>query len=278
MRAPIRLSVLPPVPAIGVVLLTCLALLGDVPVSAQCRAPHFRRGADYGRLLSVSIQKRDFSIDKLTCLAQTLRSNRRNLESFDLLFFSSHEASQRFRGIPVESGFPPRWHKWAKELHAAYSFDADKHKENLEIMPMGFGTAPILRTMLDLPLPAAPHCRLEIQNRCLMAAMEQISYPQEALKKRATGVVVLTGVIRRDGQCAGLHLQETDVKAGEDTEWLVNVAFQDLRTWQFDAADRDDAVRVTYSFAVDASLPRGVAPQVEWVSPSQVKVRANPSE
>jgi len=109
-------------------------------------------------------------------------------------------------------------------------------------------------------------------------AMEQISYPQEALKKRATGVVVLTGVIRRDGQCAGLHLQETDVKAGEDTEWLVNVAFQDLRTWQFDAAERDDAVRVTYSFAVDASLPRGVAPQVEWVSPSQVKVRANPSE
>ncbi|MGP8176260.1 MAG: energy transducer TonB [Terracidiphilus sp.] len=226
----------------------------------------------------VSLQPREFTLDKLICLAQTLRDRRPDRKSFGVFFFDSHEAAERFQGDPVEGGFPPRWHEWAKELHATYSFDADKHEETIEIIPMGFIADPSLDTSLDLPLAAKPHCRLEIQNRCLMAAVEKITYPQSALEARASGVIVLAGTVDRDGRVTGLHLAEADVIPGEEKKRLVNAALHDLETWQFDAGAHADPIRITYSFAVDSSLPRGVVPQVQWASPNEVTVRANPPE
>jgi len=263
-------------PAIGVFLVGCLALLGAAPASAQCRSPHFRTGQDYGGSLFVSLQPRDFTLDKLTCLAQALRNRRRDRRSFSILFFDSDEAAKYFQP-PVE-GYPPRWPEWAKELHAIYSFEADKHEESLDIMPLGYNTGPSLTTKIDLPFAAEPRCRLEMQNRCLIAAVEKITYPQEALKTRASGVIALTGAIERDGRVTGLHVAEADVKPGEEKEWLVNAALHDLKTWQFDAGGHADPIQIIYSFAVDSSLPRGAVPEVQCVLPNTVKVRANPPE
>jgi len=260
--------------AIGATLAGCLIFLAGAPASAQCRPPQFRMGQDYGSSVFVSIERRDFTIEKLTCLARTLR---RRWSTFGVVFLDSYEAAQNYRGAPVEDIYP-KWPEWAKEVHALYSFDASKHEESLEVWPMGENTAPSWSTTIALPIVGAPHCRLEIQNRCLMAAMEKVTYPQEAPETRASGVVMLVGTIGRDGGVSGLRVETADVKPPPGREQLVRAAIQDLKAWQFDAAAHDDPIRIVYSFAIDTARPRGAPPQVRWVSPNQVEVRANPSE
>jgi len=262
-------------PAIGATPVACLALLTGVPAPAECRPPHFRIGQDYCGSVFVSIDRRDFAIKKLICLAQTLRRDR---GTFGVEFFDSYEAAQSFRGMPPEGGPPTTWYDWAKEVHAGYSFDVAKHEESIDISPMGDNTAPSWFTRISLPLAGAAHCRLEIQDRCLMAAMEKITYPQEALKMRASGVVTLAGTMQRDGRVAGLRVAEADVKPPQGREQLVAAALQDLKTWQFDTAAHEDAIRIAYSFAIDTALPRGAPAQARWVSPNRVEVRADPVE
>lgn len=264
-------------PAIAVILAICLVLLVGAPASAQCHPPHFRTGQDYGASLFISVERRDFTLDKLTCLAQALRDRHPDWKTFGVIFFDSYEAAQYFHGQQVEDIYP-KWPEWAKEVHAMYSFDADKHEESLEIWPVGFTSAPSLDTTVNLPLAGARHCRLEIQNRCLMAAMEKITYPQGAPPTRASGTVALVGLIRRDGRVTGLRVAEVDVRPAQEKGRLANAALNDLETWQFDAGGHDDPIRIVYSFAIDAALPRGVAPEVRWVSPNEVEVRANPPE
>jgi hypothetical protein len=268
----------PRAPAIGVLLTGCLALVCGAPASAQCHPPHFQTGQDYDASVFVSIQPDDLSLDGLTCLARTLRNRRQQHRRFFVSFFDSLEAARYFQGMPVEGGYPPRWHEWAKALRAMYSFDLEKREESIEVLPMGFNTAPSLLTTIDLQLGRAPHCRLEIQNRCLLAAMEKITYPQGAVKTGASAVIVLTGSIAPDGRVMRLVVAQADVKPAAERSQLVNAALEDLKAWRFDAGPHDDAIRITYSFAVDTSLPRGVEPRVRWVSPDQVTVRASPPE
>lgn len=274
MQVPIK--IIPSLPTVGGFLLGCLTLLADAPAFAQCLPPHFRVGQDYGTSLLVSIQPRDFTLDKLTCLVQALRDRPQEGRTVGILFFDSEEAARYF--LPPVEGYPRRWPEWAKALHAIYSFDADRNEESLDIVPMGYNTGPSLATTIALPVVAAPQCRLEIQSRCLMAAMEKITYPKEALRMRASGRIVLVGTIGRDGRVTDLHVAEAGVKPDEEKGQLVNAALQDLKTWQFDAAGRDDPIRIIYSFAIDTSRARGSVPGVLWVSPNQVKVRTGPPQ
>ena len=259
--------------AIGIIFAGYLPLLGAAPASAQCPEPHFRTAHDYGASLLVSMQARDFTLDNLTCLAQTLRNRSGDHKIFSILFFSSREAAEYFQP-PVE-GYLPKWPGWAKQVHAIYSFDANKHEESLDILPMGYNTAPSLLTRIDLPLAAVPNCRLETQNRCLMVAMEKTTYPQDALRASAEGSIVLTGSIKRNGRVTRIKVSETDVRPSDEGKTLMKTAIQDLKTWQFDTGGHDDPLRITYSYTIDTSLADRGASHVQWVPPDQVSVRAN---
>ena len=261
--------------ATGLLLAGGLVLLGGAPASAQCRPPHFRKGQDYGASIFVSIQSRDFTLDKLACLAQTLRGRRPDYKSFWVFFFDSDEAAKYFQP-PVE-GYPPRWPKWAKGLHAMYSFEADK-EDRIEILPMGYNSVPSSVTSIDLPLVAATRCRLAVQDRCLIAAMERIAYPQEALKTRTSGVIVLKGTVKRDGRVTGLRVARADTTPDQEKGRLADAALKDLRTWRFDAAGHDDPIQIVYSFAVETAPIGGGSTQVQWVPPNQVEVRTTVPE
>jgi TonB family protein len=173
-----------------------------------------------------------------------------------------------------------RWAHWAEQLHAVYSVDADKHTEQLEVYPVGFGSdyAESLSTTIDVPFSLKPPCRLEMAGRCLIAVLTQTAYPQEALLARAGGSIVLTGTIKRDGAVAGLRVVNTDIKPEVEEESLAKAALQNLEKWQFDAADRDDPLRITYSYAIETSLSPGTPAQVDWDLPNQVIIRAPPPE
>jgi TonB family protein len=193
-----------------------------------------------------------------------------------VLFFSSVLAARQFHGIPVESGYPPKWQEWARDLHAMYSVDADKREESLEILPMGSETPPALRTTIRIPHIGPFHCGIQVTGRCAIAIMERITYPESALKAGATGQVTLSSTITRDGQLTRTRVMVKRFRSTREESVLLNAARQDLNTWKFDASEHNDTIQVTYSFQIDRSLSHGATPQVEWNSPGQVTVRAAP--
>jgi TonB family protein len=254
----------------------CLTLVLGTGACAECRAPRFRGGRDFvnpesGRgSLYVSIAPSDTTFNKLICLAQTLRENHSNWKDVSVLVFSSRDAAENFLPAPVEVQ-RAWWARWARQLHAAYFLDSDKHEEYLEIMPLGFEEESSF-ARVELPLAARPRCHLNLQNRCLMAVAQEIVYPQQALHAKVTGQIVLTGKINRDGKVTGVRVAGADVHPTKEKNLLANAALQNLRAWQFDAGQRDDPMQIKYSYAMVPSSDSGNQPTAQFELPSEVEI------
>jgi TonB family protein len=246
----------------------CAVLCGSASASAQCRAPDFRKGQDYDASIFVSIAPRDFAVNRLTCLAQTLRSRRRNFKTFGVFFFDSYEAAKYFQ--PAAEGYPAKWPQWAAQLHAIYTFDAANQLEVLNIIPQGYKSDPSLTTTIVLPIGTTPRCRLQIQGRCLMAVLEDITYPDEAMKAKLSGSVALKGNITSAGGVTAVQVTETHVEQDQRMALLVEAACRNLRAWKFDSGQRDTSFQITYSYVLDAAQSVGGAPKVEWSLPNQI--------
>jgi TonB family protein len=219
----------------------------------------------------VSIAPGDITFNKLICLAQTLRDSHSNWKDVSVLVFSSRDAAERFLPAPVEVQ-RTWWARWARQLHAAYFLDSDKHEEYLEIMPLGFEEESSF-ARVDLPLAAQPSCHLDLEHRCLMAVAREIAYPEQALNEKVTGKIVLTGRINRDGRVTEVRVIGADVHPTEDMNLLANAALQNLRAWQFDAGQRDDPMQITYTYTiVPSGAPRN-QPTAQFELPGGVEIR-----
>jgi hypothetical protein len=114
---------------------------------AQCHAPRYRVGRDFTNpelaagSVYISIQPKDFTLKRLVCLAQTLTRNQPEWKSTSVLMFISVDAALYFDAAWKIEG-PPQSEKWASQLHAVYSFDRASHEERLNILPLGYDTAP----------------------------------------------------------------------------------------------------------------------------------------
>jgi Gram-negative bacterial TonB protein C-terminal len=246
----------------------------------QCHPPHFRKGRDFidagtGRgALYVSIRPSDFGVSQLICLAETLRSQHPNWRDISVLVFSSPHAAYDFQASYADYEDPVAWAKWARQLHASYFFNAEKREEYLEILPLGYKGPPSNNSRIDLPLVAAPHCRLELSARCVIA-LDGIDYPPGALQSATSGSITLQGTIARGGRVHGVHLVQSDVNLREGESLLVNAAIQNLSTWRVDPAPREDAIRVIYSYVIASP---GEQADVQFELPNQVVIRARRPE
>lgn len=252
----------------------CVIIGSSVVATGQCQAPRHRKGRDYGGSVYVSVTATDLTIESLTCLGQTLSEHRRRWKKFQVLFFTSRDAALNFQPTPIEIS-RVWWAQWARQLHAGYFRDTEKHEEYLQLMPLGFEDDSS-STKVVLPASGKPHCQLEVDDRCLTAVDDIIAYPKDALTAKASGSVVLTGTIKRDGRVSGLRVVETKVDGHEGEDSLVNAARQNLMRWQFDAAGSDAAIRITYSYVIDASLVGDGEPEVYWALPKGITIRASP--
>ncbi len=237
------------------------------PVVARCPTPAFRIGQDWGTSVSISIQTRDFTLAKLTCLARTLRARDPQASRFGVMFFDSLEAARSFQGVPPEGPLPRKWQEWARRLLAVYSYDPARDGETLTLSPVGFNTAPALVTRVNLPITPQLHCKMEMMGRCLLSAMRNVAYPQDARRAGAVGRVVLAGSVDPDGSVASIRVLESASKS------LANAAIRDLRSWHFDAAEHGNMVHVTYSYEIDESQPSSGYNGVEWTAPGEVRIR-----
>lgn len=257
--------------------LLCSAFIGTTTF-AQCRAPRFRKGRDYGASVYVSVQPSDLTINKLVCLAQTLRMRHPDRTSYTILVFSSPDGANNFQASHADYEDPFAWARWAKQLRAIYVFDPDKHQEHLDITPFGYERISSYDSRIDLPLVSRPHCRLEINDRCVMA-LDRINYPDDALKAKPSATVTLTGTVASTGEITRVQLASVATTAAEDIkEAFIRGSINNLRTLQLEPASHEDWVRIAYTYVIDSSLlPRGQV-RMDLALPNQITIRANPFE
>jgi TonB-like protein len=250
------------------------------PAVTQCRVPGFKIGQNFSNpeqgigSLSVSLQPKDFTVQKLACLCQILLKKNPQWKKAGVEMFTSKDAAGNMSHMLVEP--PPEAKRWKKELHASYSFNKSIHQNQLEIIPFGFRGPASLNTTMNLPLTTPPHCQVEIGKRCLTVALQEIDYPQEALKLRASGKVTVAAVIDRKGGIRQLRVVSADIHPANGNV-LANAALRDLSGWRFDSGDRDEDFQIGYSFEITTPDPFYRAEtSVSFSLPNEVDVRVSP--
>jgi hypothetical protein len=189
------------------VLAAVFGSIAPLPLVADCRAPNYRLGHIWEDspstiMENISIRTADFAPERPVCLAAALRQRYSSRKDVTVLIFSSYYAAKHYTSpssgdwICVgHCGKPPAY--WAVDNHASYSFDADKHVEEILLTPLGQTRA--FATKINLPVATIPPCTLELAGRCLLS-LANIEYPGDALKAKTSGRIVLKGVISRDGR------------------------------------------------------------------------------
>ena len=257
-----------------------LASLYGASTSAQCVPPHYWSGRDFTNLASgqgsifIGIHRDDLSINNLLCLVRTMKASHPKWKSSGILIFDSEKAAKYFL---VPGNFQiPGWEddtetaEWAKHLHALYVFDADKHEEYLEILPLGYRTGTSFHTRIDLPVARIPHCRFEINERCVFT-MDRMDYPINALNDAVSGSITVTGTISRDGRIKHAEIAEANTKPSEKGKLLTKAVLKNIKTCRLEKAERQDSFRMTYLYTIASLLPPDVV-DVELVSPSQITI------
>jgi hypothetical protein len=260
----------------------CLTLATAASVSAQCTTPRYRKVQDTtskaGGSMNLSIRPDDVTLEKLVCLAQTLQKQHELWKNWGVFIFTSDEAAKSF--VPP-NGSAPGDH--LQDLRARANIG--NGNLSLTIMPIGYATPyfavtplgsvgeTIYNTRIDLPIRGSAHCRLEMNSRCLLA-LDPPSYPKEALKARASGKVVLTGAVGRDGKVTAT-IESAGGRQSAESDPLVRAALENLKSWWLEPLRRQDTFRITYSYVIDPAL-RPDQFDVTFDLPNQITIRASP--
>jgi hypothetical protein len=253
-----------------------LVLTTGTEASTQCRLPRYRIGptlveSESELIMNIDISYPDFALASLICLATNLKERSEGRGTIMVSIFSSHEAASRTKGFLTGQEDTMEEYAALAHLHARYFFFADRHEEYIEIMPVGV-TSELSQqphmTRIDLPVATTPHCQLEINHRCLIA-MQQFPYPTKLLKSTPSGTVTLTATITRSGKID--HVRVVKAESISPSQ-----AVRNLSSWRLEPGPREEAIQITYSYAIDNSLRHMDGMQVHWALPDAVSITIPP--
>ena len=251
----------------------CITLLLEGGGCAQCQAPHYRQGVTLEDskaeiITNISISFQDFSPNKLVCLARSLKERYQGRQSIIVSIFSSHEAAMHSIGLPPPE-YTPRAVKMLAQMHGRYSYDAKTHEDYVLLMPdplISSPNAPI-NTKFDLSMPAIPACKLQINQRCLLAFDHIAMVPQDE-----PGIVVVTGEIERNGSVSHVRIADASMNSLGQQRALSDFVIRNLESWRFERGEHEDALRIAYSVEhVDTPLEHGM--KAEFMLPDKVKIQ-----
>jgi TonB family protein len=262
------------------VLLTLTAAGGHaqcLPAKYQV-AQVFSSSGDPGAQVSVSTTLDAFTPRGVVCLASELRGRFREYDPLYVLIFSSPISAKYWRPWAAdvnatENLVQGRHH--SKDLHAIYTYDSNKHQEYVDVKTIGSDLASPTDLRISMPVADPPPCRIQVTNRCLLAA-DSLRYPREPANRSATGTVLLRGTITPDGRVINVRrLSAASSPAGSE-EALVNAAIAHLKTWRLQPGRSVQSLTITYRFVLDSTIPEGFD-DVTMIGSDEVRIGMNPA-
>lgn len=109
-----------------------------------------------------------------------------------------------------------------------------------------------------------------------MIALEPLTYPPEALKRKAAGDVTLTAVITRAGRVNRVSIVNAESIADGEKNFLADAAARNLSSWQLEPGSHRESIQIVYSYVIDSSLANRSGIQVRWALPNRVMIRGKP--
>ena len=196
---------------------------------------------------------------------------------FIAIFSSRKAASWKFPVNGDPEGNPLPADSFFSQPHAQYSFDAAGNEQALVMEPVGavplMGHTPYA-TRIELPPPVPLHCRLEINNRCLIS-MQDFIYPA-ASGKRQPGRVTMAARIARGGQVSHVRVIKAESSPESYAGTLSRAATENLASWRLESAAHQQAFQITFSYVVDNALHHVDGTKVDWALPSEVTIKGPP--
>lgn len=244
--------------------------------AGNCSVPKYREGHVWedtpsSLMMNISIRIADFAPARLVCLAKALQRRYSDRTQISIPIFSSRAAAKHYTHVFGGDFVGKPRVMWELQMHALYSFDADKRQDYMAIMP--FGSSGQFETRINLPATVIPKCTLEITDRCLLA-LDDLKYPWDALNTKASGTVTVVGVIARDGMVKDVALAP-EPNPGEIHGLLVEAALKNLKTWRFETASHSDPIRIAYSYIIETSGSAGHT-SFQFDLPRKVEIRGTP--
>lgn len=238
----------------------------------QCRSPRYQIAGGFGAAVHIALQRSDFTVAKLVCLAQSVTLQSATGERPPIFIFDSASAAGEYQ--PQRYHFTPTTAASFRHLRALVDRRATDGHEILIITPFGFRDVGDYDTIIELPPTTAPRCRLALDSRCLIA-LEPVANQGETQSLKFTGNVTLSGIVSREGGVTRISVDEANSSSAEGKAWLVREAMNNLRTWWLEAAPREGSVRVTYNFGtgVSPTVSEGVELFIEHPK-SQITITA----
>lgn len=135
-----------------------------------------------------------------------------------------------------------------QQFHGFYSYDATTEKEFVELRPVGSDMETPYDTRIDLPVVAPPHCKLEIDGRCVLA-FSPVLYP--GLKDDASGRVSVSAVFDKGGKVISAVSTRTNAPAD-----LIASSIENVKTWRLQPSTHNYEWQVTFVYEIDQSLAR----------------------
>jgi hypothetical protein len=256
---------------------------------AACVAPNYVVGRIWEDTKSeftatISMPLAAFGPARIACLGAALKQRYQSRKTIRILMFSSVEAARRYIGDfdigdtgPLPKGSPTirSASDLAKDLHGVYLYEATPRSEHVWIKPFGFSVDQPEDTRIDLPVSGAPHCRLELLGRCIVA-FDYPTYPG-SYGEKTTGTVTVTAVATKDGRLTAVQEETSSIRPASRKDAFVNATVKNLSTARLEPSSREETLRITYSYNLDASLQPGEV-SVRFELPNTISVRFKPLE
>ena len=198
----------------------------------------------------VSIKPEDLSTAKLACVASRLSETHPSWGDVSVWIFDSADAAKHFSWNQIGHSVVPEIEanqaEYEKRWRATYTIDAVKDEAFLLIPTLSWRPERY-ETRIDLPLKGKPRCRFDVADRCLISAGAP-DYP-EAVEGSLEGSVRVDVLVTPRGTISSARVAEVESGSADGGgQAFARAAIENVKTWRFDPAEREDAATINYRF------------------------------
>jgi hypothetical protein len=208
-------------------------------------------GPDGNGTATVRLLPRDLNMPGFICVASRLRQDHPRWRQVRVGIFDAADGAERYdfdwESKPKVEGMAAD-RRYERLRRATYVLNTAGHEEYVLLRLFALQKEKY-ESRIDLPVKGQPRCRVEIEERCVVA----IDYPlhMELDNRPIEGMVTVSGKITKEGTLAGLRADAVNSGSSTDISRLTEAALANLATWRMDPAARETPFTVSYRFVVD---------------------------